>query len=109
MYTITIVNNILEDQMKKSLLIVFALLILASFMSMAISPPPPPPATCSPGFWKQPQHFQYWVGYDPGDPYPGSGMTLLDALQGGYDTRVSRFVVAGWLNAANPDAPCIDE
>ncbi len=95
--------------------ILIALSILAAMMTMAIIPPPPPPpeptptpppATCTPGFWKQEQHFQYWVGFSPDDPYFDTGMTLLDALQGGYETRVSRFVVAGWLNAANPDAPC---
>jgi hypothetical protein len=70
------------------------------------TPPPPPPGDCTPGFWKQPHHFQYWVGYEPGDPYEGGPMTLLDALQGGKATRESRFIVAGWLNAANPTAPC---
>jgi hypothetical protein len=64
------------------------------------------PADCSPGFWKQPHHFQYWVGYEQDDPYFDTGMTLLEALQGGKATRESRFVVAGWLNEANPDAPC---
>ena len=70
-------------------------------------PPPPPECGCSPGFWKQEHHFQYWVGHNPTDPYPDDpSMTLLDALQGGKATRESRFVVAGWLNTANPDAPC---
>jgi hypothetical protein len=68
-------------------------------------PPPPPPASCTPGFWKQDQHFQYWVGYKPTDMYNAT-MTLLDALQGGKATRESRFIVTGWLNAANPTAPC---
>lgn len=91
----------------------FMLVILSAFLTMAVIPPPPPPppppeppATCTPGFWKQPHHFQYWVGYSPSDPYMDTGMTLLEALQGGNATRTSRFVVAGWLNAANPDAPC---
>ena len=92
--------------MKRTLIIGLILIaILTTLFAMACIPPPPP-ATCTPGFWKQPQHFQYWVGHDPDDPYPGTDMTLLQALQGGHDTRVSRFVVAGWLNAANPDAPC---
>ncbi len=99
--------------MKTNLLrILIVLSILVAMVSMATTTPPPPPppptppATCTPGFWKQPQHFQYWIGFSPDDPYLGTGMTLLEALQGGYDTRESRFVVAGWLNAANPDAPC---
>jgi hypothetical protein len=97
---------------KKNITIfILVLIILAPIITMACTPPPPPPpppppADCSPGFWKQPQHFQYWVGYAPGDPYLDTGMTLLQALQGGKATRVSRFVVTGWLNAANPDAPC---
>jgi len=24
-------------------------------------------AGCTPGFWKQPQHFVYWTGFSPGD------------------------------------------
>jgi hypothetical protein len=54
---------------KKNITIfIFVLLILAPIITMACippppPPPPPPPAECSPGFWKQPQHFQYWVGY----------------------------------------------
>jgi len=92
---------------KKVTLFITILIILAPIITMACICPPPPSADCTPGFWKQPQHFQYWLGgYDPEDPYPGTGMTLLEALQGGYATRVSRFVVAGWLNAANPYAPC---
>jgi hypothetical protein len=94
-------------------LVVFVILIPILTMAFDCPPPPPPPpphetANCSPGFWKQPHHFQYWVGFDPGDPYLNTGMTLLDALQGGKATRESRFVVAGWLNEANPYAPCDD-
>ena len=97
---------------KKNITIfIFVLLILAPIITMACippppPPPPPPPADCTPGFWKQPQHFQYWIGYAPNDPYKSTGMTLLQALQGGWATRQSRFIVAGWLNAANPQAPC---
>jgi hypothetical protein len=52
------------------------------------------------------------VGYLPADKYSlddndGDHIdTLLDALQGGKHTRESRFIVAGWLNTTNPDAPC---
>lgn len=89
---------------RKYLLIVIALVVALATLAPIIPPPPPPePADCSPGFWKN--HTEYWVGYDPGDQY-NAEMTLLDALQGGKDTRVSRFVVADWLNATNPDAPC---
>jgi hypothetical protein len=90
---------------RKMSLLIITVAILAAVVSMACDCPPPEPAYCSPGFWKQPHHFQYWVGYEPDDMY-NADMTLLDALQGGKDTRVSRFVVAGWLNEAYPDAPC---
>jgi hypothetical protein len=92
---------------KKALLIFCIFLLLTPFFTIAADDGDG--ANCSPGFWKQPQHFQYWnQPYDPADPYPGTNMTLLQALQGGNATRVSRFVVAGWLNEANPDAPCED-
>ena len=98
---------------KKNLtILILVLVIMAPIVTLACCPPPPPPpppppaADCTPGFWKQPQHFQYWVGYKPTDNYPGTTWTLLQALQGGKATRQSRFIVAGWLNAANPTAPC---
>ena len=75
------------------------------------TPTPPPPGTneCTPGFWKQPHHFRYWeTDFGPNDMYDDD-MTYLEALQGGKNTRRSRVIVAGWLNDANPDAPCIDE
>jgi hypothetical protein len=89
---------------RKWALIVTLFAIVAGILTMACEPPPPPPADCSPGFWKN--HTEHWIGYDPGDLYYGGPMTLLDALQGGKDTRYSRFEVAGWLNVSNPDAPC---
>lgn len=77
-------------------------------------PPPPPPGDegCTPGFWKQSQHFDSWVGYGrnqkfetvfavnvPGDP------TLLEALkaQGGGINALERHAVAALLNASSPD------
>ena len=56
---------------------------------------------CTPGFWKNPKHFCYWIGYSPGDNVGAifgswdsdydflKGQTLLQALQkkgggGGY-------------------------
>ena len=96
--------------MNKTLISILIVISLAAAMfAMACDPPPPPPppepADCSPGFWKQSHHFDYWIGYAPGDDY-NNDMTLLEALQGGKKTRVSRFIVAGMLNVANPDAPC---
>ena len=58
---------------------------------------PPGGEGCTPGFWKQPQHFDSWVGFEPSDSFEdvfgvdvtlkagGSGRstdpTLLQALQ----------------------------
>jgi hypothetical protein len=60
---------------------------------------------CTPGFWKQPHHFQHWEVIDPDDAY-NDDMTFLEALQGGKNTRSSRVIVAGMLYEFNPDAPC---
>ena len=104
---------------KLNLLLLILVILVASIVTVAPVPPPPEPTptpppsepgTCSPGFWKN--HTDEWVGYLPADKYTlddndGDHIdTLLDALQGGKHTRESRFIVAGWLNATNPDAPC---
>jgi hypothetical protein len=83
-------------------------------------PPPPPPALegCTPGYWKQSQHFNAWVGYAPADSFqavfgrPVAG-TLLDALNanGGGLNALRRHAVAALLNASNPSVdpdPAID-
>jgi hypothetical protein len=68
---------------------------------------------CTPGYWKQPQHFGSWTGYNPTDSfevvfardaYAGSP-TLLDALSMGGSglEALGRHAVAGLLNATNPD------
>lgn len=67
---------------------------------------------CTPGYWKQDQHFDSWTApYTPGtlfgdvfeDAFPG--MTLLDvAAQGGGGLKaLGRHTVAALLNAASPD------
>jgi uncharacterized repeat protein (TIGR01451 family) len=67
---------------------------------------------CTPGFWKQDQHFDSWVGYSPTDSFedvfgvdvPGDP-TLLEALNagGGGINALMRHAVAALLNASNPD------
>ncbi len=69
-----------------------------------------PPAGCTPGYWKQKQHFDSWAGYDPSDmfsdvfgvPY---NKTLLEALKtgGGGRKALGRHAVAALLNVANGD------
>ena len=64
---------------------------------------------CTPGYWKQSQHFGNWTGYTPGqlfssvfsDAFPG--MTLLQVLgQGGGGLKaLGRHTVAALLNAAS--------
>jgi hypothetical protein len=67
---------------------------------------------CTPGFWKQSQHFEFWFGFSPNDSFdavfgvdaPGN-LTLLQALElggGGYKA-LARHAVAALLNASNPN------
>jgi hypothetical protein len=77
-------------------------------------PPPPPPGDegCTPGYWKQSQHFDSWVGYTQSQKYeavfgvdvPGDP-NLLQALQanGGGIFALERHSTAALLNASNPD------
>ena len=76
----------------------------------------PPPAGCgdfagcTPGFWKQPQHLQFWVNHAPSDLFDDvfgvsarPGVTLLEALEtgGGGDIALGRHAVAALLDAAS--------
>jgi hypothetical protein len=76
--------------------------------------PPPPPGDegCTPGFWKQSQHLDAWVGFAPTDTFeavfgvdvPGDP-SLLQALnaRGGGINALERHAVAALLNASSPD------
>jgi hypothetical protein len=79
--------------------------------------PPPPPTGfegCTPGYWKQDQHFDSWQVYSPTDafnavfgvsgPFPNT-LTLLDALNlgGGGVNALARHAVAGLLSSINSD------
>ena len=67
---------------------------------------------CTPGYWKQDQHFDSWQAYSPTDefntvfgvsgPFPAS-LTLLQALQlnGGGPNALARHAVAALLDSAN--------
>lgn len=91
-----------------------------------VEPPDDPQggAGCTPGFWRQEHHHQYWTNYDPtdtwgsvfGDPgshqAPGrfgatfnSSTTLGTAvgLNGGEVFALARHAVAALLNAASPE------
>lgn len=84
--------------------------------------PPSDGEGCTPGYWRQPQHFDSWVGHDTDDLFgdvfdlPGSldrpehrtdpaDVELLDALKlkGGGVNALMRHAVAALLNAASGD------
>jgi hypothetical protein len=84
------------------------------------TPTPPPMEGCTPGYWRQSQHFDSWVGYtqaqtlesvfDVPDAFGLDNATLLQALGfgGGSGTTgaariLLRAAVAALLNAASPD------
>jgi len=68
---------------------------------------------CTPGFWKQPHHLQYWVGYAPTDLYDTvfgvtstfAANTLLEVLSqgGGGEIALGRNAVAALLNSTHGD------
>ena len=69
-------------------------------------------AGCTPGFWKQRQHFQYWTSpYTTTTQFSAvfadafAGQTLLQVLGngGGGLNALGRHTVAALLNAANAD------
>lgn len=78
-----------------------------------VEPPPPSGGEgCTPGYWKQDQHLDSWVGYSPSQDYEtvfgvdaSFTKTLLEALGqgGGGEKALGRHAVAALLNAANPD------
>jgi hypothetical protein len=82
---------------------------------------PPGGEGCTPGFWKQEQHFDSWVGFSPDQKFSEvfgvditlraggratiEDPTLLQALEanGGGINALARHAVAALLNASNPD------
>ena len=79
--------------------------LLASLVTMAPGPgPTPEPADCSPGFWKN--HLDAWSEDLQDSEWKKTGMTWLEALQGGKETRFTRHEVANKLNAKYPLTVC---
>ncbi|HXI19885.1 MAG TPA: hypothetical protein VNH46_02295 [Gemmatimonadales bacterium] len=90
---------------------------LATFFNSEVPPPPPPPPPsggqgCTPGYWKQTQHFDSWTApYAPTMQFSAvfdnafPGMTLVDVLGqgGGGLNALGRHTVAALLNAASPN------
>jgi hypothetical protein len=78
-------------------------------------PPPPPPGGgegCTPGYWKQTQHFDSWTApYTPDTDFDDvfddafGELSLLEVMNlgGGGLNALGRHVVAALLNAASAD------
>ena len=73
---------------------------------------------CTPGYWKQDQHFDSWpAGYEPGDSFSShfdgstafGTMTLLQVLQqgGGGLNALGRHAVSALLNTASDDVDTV--
>ena len=81
--------------------------ILVEFFNSAI--PTGGGEGCTPGYWKQSQHFDSWVGYTPNQQFSSvfenafPGKTLLQVLgQGGGGLKaLGRHTVAALLNGVN--------
>jgi hypothetical protein len=65
---------------------------------------------CTPGYWRQEQHYDSWVGYDPSDIFSvvfgvGPSITLGEAVQlgGGGENALIRHAVAALLNSTALD------
>lgn len=106
--------------MKKRYLLVMAVLVVV--ISLAITVPAGACTQgCTPGYWKQPHHFDSWVatGYKTGDYFDvvfglqgvAPHITLLEALnkRGGGVNALMRHAVAALLNAAHPDVAYLEE
>jgi hypothetical protein len=71
--------------------------------------PPPGGQGCTPGYWRQEQHFDSWTGYTPGQAFSSvfanafPGKTLLEVVwQGGGGIKaLGRHAVAALLNASS--------
>ena len=81
---------------------------LVVFTNTAPIPPPPGGEGCTPGYWKQEQHFDSWTApYTPNTLFSAvfenafPGMTLLQVLEqgGGGLKALGRHTVAALLNA----------
>jgi hypothetical protein len=90
--------------------------VTSSAGSLTVTCTPEPPQGgegCTPGYWKQPHHFDSWeaTGFAPGDSFDAtmgvdsSFDTLLDGVsaKGGGEKAFARHAVAALLNASSPD------
>jgi hypothetical protein len=77
-------------------------------------PPPPPPGGgqgCTPGYWRQSQHYDSWVGFVPAQNFEAvfgvdasfnpTSLGFAVQLGGGGELALARHAVAALLNASN--------
>lgn len=71
-----------------------------------------PAEGCTPGFWRQDHHYEYWTNYSPSDQFNSvfgvadpENPTLGEAIDNpGPGVKILRFhAVAGLLNASSPE------
>lgn len=87
-----------------------------TFTNDAPDPPPPPPPGnegCTPGYWKQDQHLDSWVGtgFAPGNDFdttfgvnffnPNVSLVVAAGANGGGLNALARHAVAALLNSAS--------
>ncbi|MBN2501698.1 MAG: hypothetical protein JXB38_13025 [Anaerolineales bacterium] len=78
---------------------------------ITVPEPPDQFQGCTPGYWRQNQHFDSWVTYAPGDSFDTivgvdvGGLTMRQAVRlgGGHDNALIRHTAAALLNATNPN------
>jgi hypothetical protein len=86
--------------------------VLAEFYNVPDEPPPPPQGGegCTPGYWKQKQHYDSWPApYTPNtlfsavfeNAFPGKKLVDVLGLGGGGLNALGRHVVAALLNAGS--------
>ncbi len=84
--------------------------VLATFVNEPLPPPPGGGQGCTPGYWKQSQHFDSWpAGILPGDlfsahfedAFPGKTLLTVVGQGGGGLNALGRHAVAALLNAAS--------
>lgn len=92
----------------------FPNVITATATDSVVINPPQGGEGCTPGYWKQDQHLDSWVGFSPDQTLESvfnvpdvlglDDVTLLEALelQGGGVNALLRHAVAALLNAASP-------
>ena len=64
---------------------------------------------CTPGYWKQPHHFDSWTGYAPSQPFgavfanafPGKTLVQVAGQGGGGIKALGRHAVAALLNSTS--------